>query len=67
LFLRNDRNFTTASTCFFLKLKLTFELSNDASQPFIHEKIGEEHIIKYLKKIEIADTEKPDNKLFFNF
>ena len=49
------------------KYKLTLSLSNDASQPFIHEKIDKEHIIKYLKKIEIADTENPNNKLFFNF
>ena len=49
------------------KHKLTFELSNDTSQPFINEKIDKEHFIKYLKKIEIADTEKTDNKLFFNF
>jgi hypothetical protein len=49
------------------KNKLTLSLSNDASQPFIHEKVDKEHFIKYLKKIEIADTENPDNKLFFNF
>jgi len=49
------------------KQKLTLTLSNDTSQPFIQEKADKEHIIKYLKKVEIADTENPDNKLFFNF
>jgi len=49
------------------KQKLTLTLSNDTSQPFIQEKVDKEHIVKYLKKVEIADTENPDNKLFFNF
>jgi len=49
------------------KHKLTLELSNDASQPFIYKEIEKEHFIKYLIKIEIADKEDPNNKLFFNF
>ena len=49
------------------KYKLTLLLSNDNSQPFIHEKADKEHFIKYLKKVDIVDTENPDNKLFFNF
>ncbi len=49
------------------KQKLTLTLSNDDTQPFTHEKVDEEHIIKYLKKVEIADKENPNNKLFFNF
>ena len=49
------------------KQKLTLTLSNNTSQPFIHEKVDKEHIIKYLKKVEIADTENRDNKFFFNF
>ena len=28
---------------------------------------GKEHFIKYLKKLEIVDTEIPENKLLFNF
>ncbi|CAI2161721.1 1296_t:CDS:1 [Funneliformis geosporum] len=49
------------------KYKLTILLSDDTSQPFIHEKEGKEHFIKYLKKLEIIDIEAPQNKLFFNF
>jgi len=49
------------------KYQLTLLLSDDISQPFIHEKDGKEHFIKYLKKLEIVDTEIPENKLFFNF
>ena len=49
------------------KYKLTLLLSDDITQPFIHEKDGKEHFIKYLKKLEIVDTEIPENKLFFNF
>lgn len=49
------------------KHKLTLLLSDDITQPFIHEKDGKEHFIKYLKKLEIVDTEIPENKLFFNF
>ncbi|CAI2191240.1 1843_t:CDS:2, partial [Funneliformis geosporum] len=39
------------------KYKLTLLLSDDTSQPFIHEKEGKEHFIKYLKKLEIVDAE----------
>jgi hypothetical protein len=49
------------------KYQLTILLSDDASQPFIHEKDGKEHYVKYLKKLEIIDSENPDNKLLFNF
>src|SRR3954465_9610419 len=40
---------------------LVILLSDDTSQPFIHEKDGKEHFIKYLKKMEIIDTETPEN------
>src|SRR4051812_11150145 len=46
---------------------LVILLSDDTSQPFIHEKDGKEHFIKYLKKLEIVDTEIPENRLLFNF
>jgi hypothetical protein len=46
---------------------LVILLSDDTSQPFIHEKDGKEHFIKYLKKMEIVDTEMPENRLLFNF
>jgi hypothetical protein len=46
---------------------LVILLSDDTSQPFIHEKDGKEHFIKYLKKMEIVDTETPENRLLFNF
>lgn len=49
------------------KYQLTILLSDDISQPFIHEKDGKEHYVKYLKKLEIIDTENPENKLLFNF
>jgi len=48
------------------KHKLTLTLSNDPKS-FIHEKVDGEHIVRYLKKIEIADKENSNNKLFFNF
>lgn len=49
------------------KNKLTLLLSNDNSQPFIHEKADKEHFIKYLKKVEIMDNENSESKLLFNF
>jgi|SRR6185437_18523 len=49
------------------KYHLTILLSDDISQPFIHEKDGKEHYVKYLKKLEIVDSENPDQKLLFNF
>src|SRR4051794_30065273 len=41
------------------KHHLTLLLSDDVSQPFLHEKEGKEHYVKYLKKLEIVDTENP--------
>ncbi|WNE40833.1 MAG: hypothetical protein mread185_000290 [Mycoplasmataceae bacterium] len=49
------------------KYHLTLLLSDDVTQSFIHEKEGKEHYVKYLKKLEIVDAEKPDSKLIFNF
>lgn len=49
------------------KYKLVILLSDDTTQPFIHEKDGKEHFIKYLKKLGIVDIESPENKLSFNF
>ena len=49
------------------KYQLTILLSDDISQPFIHEKDGKEHYVKYLKKLEIVDTENSENRLLFNF
>ena len=49
------------------KYQLTLLLSDDISQPFIHEKDGKEHFIKYLKKLEIVDSENPEQRLLFNF
>ena len=39
------------------KYKLVILLSDDTNQPFIHEKDGKEHFIKYLKKLEIVDLD----------
>ena len=49
------------------KHKLILLLSDDTTQPFIHEKDGKEHFIKYLKKLEIIDSEDPSQRLIFNF
>src|SRR5438552_8983420 len=49
------------------KYQLTILLSDDTSKPFIHEKDGKEHYVKYLKKLEIIDVENPEQKLLFNF
>nr|CAG8453344.1 825_t:CDS:2 [Entrophospora candida] len=49
------------------KYKLTILLSDDISQPFIHEREGKEHFVKYLKRLAIIDIEEPKDKLFFNF
>src|SRR5271154_1930606 len=49
------------------KYKLVILLSDDTSQPFVHEREGKEHLIKYLKKLEIVDTESLENKLSFSF
>jgi hypothetical protein len=49
------------------KYKLTLLLSDDTTQPFIHEKEGKEHFIKYLKRLEIVDAETPEQRLLFNF
>lgn len=49
------------------KHHLTLLLSDDINQPFLHEKEGKEHYVKYLKKLEIVDAENPENKLLFNF
>ncbi|MDR1670868.1 MAG: ERF family protein [Spiroplasmataceae bacterium] len=49
------------------KYHLALLLSDDISQPFIHEKEGKEHYVKYLKKLEIVDAENPEQKMIFNF
>ena len=63
------------------KYQLTLLLSDDISQPFLHErnnlcsncslasdrKEGKEHYVKYLKKLEIVDSENPEQRLLFNF
>ena len=49
------------------KYQLTLLLSYDISQPFIHEKDGKEHYVKYLKKLEIVDSANPEQRLLFNF
>ena len=51
--------------------KLLVLLSDDVSQPFIQEKDGKEHHVKYLKKLEIVDCEadnlKEEGRLIFTF
>src|SRR3954470_16284662 len=45
------------------KYKLVILLSDDTSQPFIHEKDGKEHFIKYLKRLEVVDTDTIESPL----
>lgn len=51
--------------------KLLILLSDDTSQPFLQEKDGKEHHVKYLKKLEIIDCEadnlKEEGRLVFTF
>jgi hypothetical protein len=51
--------------------KLLVLLSDDVSQPFLQEKEGKEHHVKYLKKLEIVDCEadnlKEEGILSFTF
>src|SRR5256885_15422106 len=49
------------------KFKIVILLNDDTSQPFIHEKDGKEHFIKYLKKLEVVDAEAPENRPIFSF
>ncbi|WNE40272.1 MAG: hypothetical protein GBAus27B_000339 [Mycoplasmataceae bacterium] len=49
------------------KYKLTLLLSDDTSQPFLHEREGKEHYVKYLKKLVIVNSEDPHQGLSFNF
>lgn len=49
------------------KHQLLVLISDDTSQPFSHEREGKEHFVKYLKKLEVIDTEEPTNRLSFSF
>src|SRR4051812_12615668 len=46
------------------KYNLALYLSDDTSQPFIHEKDSDLHIVKYCKKLEIVDCETEDKLEF---
>jgi len=46
------------------KHQLALMASDDSSQPFCHEKEGNMHLVKYLKKMVISDGE---NSLEFSF
>ena len=49
------------------KYKILLLLSDDTSQPFLHEREGNNHYVKYLKKLELVDTEMPERNLLFSF
>src|SRR4051794_31784732 len=49
------------------KYKLVILLSDDTSQPFLHEREGNNHYAKYLKKLELVDSEMPEKSLLFSF
>jgi hypothetical protein len=46
------------------KHNLTLLISDDPSQPLLHEREGKEHFVKYLKKVVISDDQ---TSLDFNF
>jgi|SRR6185503_5855112 len=46
------------------KHNLALYLSDDISQPFLHEKDGNFHVVKYCKKLEIVDCETKENLEF---
>ena len=47
--------------------KLILLFSDNKEQGFIHEKIEKEHIVKYIKKVEIIDIDKPEDRLVEEF
>lgn len=49
------------------KYKLIILLSDDTTQPFLHEREGTNHYVKYLKKLELIDAEMPEKSLLFSF
>ncbi|CAG8493950.1 12906_t:CDS:10 [Racocetra fulgida] len=49
------------------KNQLLFILSDEESQPLIHEKEGSIHYLKYLKRLEIIDSNSPNSRLIFKF
>ena len=47
--------------------RLILLFSDNKEQGFIHEKIEKEHIVKYIKKVEIIDIDKPEDRLVEEF
>jgi hypothetical protein len=43
--------------------RLILLFSDDKEQGFNHEKTEKEHIVKYIKKMEIIDIDKPENRI----
>jgi hypothetical protein len=39
------------------KYNITLLISDDPSQPFLHEREGKEHFVKYLKKVVLSDEQ----------
>src|SRR4051812_2731598 len=45
------------------KHEVAYEAKDDPSQPFIHEREGKNHFVKYLKKFILVDCDNPENKI----
>ncbi|KLL04098.1 MAG: ERF-like recombinase [Mycoplasmataceae bacterium CE_OT135] len=41
--------------------------SDSKEQGFAHEKTEKEHVVKYIKKVEIIDVDKPENRMTEEF
>lgn len=46
------------------KHELAIIISDDETQPFIHEREGTNHFLKYLKKMEITDLKSGQSQVF---
>ncbi|RHZ37055.1 ERF family protein [endosymbiont GvMRE of Glomus versiforme] len=47
--------------------RLILLFSDSKEQGFIHEKLEKEHVVKYTKKMEIIDIDKPEEKIIEEF
>ena len=47
--------------------RLVLLFSDNKEQGFIHEKPEKEHIVKYIKKVEIIDIDKPEDRIVEEF
>src|SRR4051812_32983808 len=45
------------------KHNIAYEAKDDPSQPFIHEREGKTHFVKYLKRFTLVDADNPTDKI----